>query len=198
MALAPAFQAVEEVEREAQAIADGGDEVFLDGQLVAQGRDLGPEQVEQDQEARARVLKLVDDLGLHVQRVGEDHGAARAQHAPVGDDGLGGVGQHDGHAVAALQAVLAQVGGQHGREPVQAAVREAQVLEDQGWPVGPALGGLLEQGVHGLRGRGEAVRHFRVVVGKPGSLYLGHEPTSWGGKCEGAWRRLLSIGAGRF
>jgi len=179
LSIAPGAQLVKHAQGKAQCVGYGGDEVLFDAQLRTQRLNLVPQKIQCDEEARAGIGELVDDFRFHIQRVGEHHGAACAQHAPVGDDGLRGVGQHDGHAFAALEPVLAQVGGHQAGVFAQLGVGDAGVLEHDGRPVRPALGGLVQKLKNRAHGKVRGIWNILVVMLQPGAVNLGHWKTSW-------------------
>jgi len=116
---------------------------------------------------------MVQQLLFHVERIGHHRHGPGLHDAPEGNDGLRDVGQHDGHALARLDARTAQGTGKAFRGLMQGLVAHAGVLEDQGRTLGVARGGLIQQAVQGLVEDGDGTGNGRFVMGEPGTVQLG-------------------------
>jgi len=173
-ALISVFQGVEGVEREGEAVGDGGYDGALDGRLREEVFDLGPEEVEGDEEFRTAVVELVHDLGFHIERIGHDQGGARAQGGPVGHDRLRQIRKHDGDAVAPVHAQVVQAGGDSARAGGQIAIGDHPILEMHGDAVRVFFRRLIQQGMQGGEEGLEVGHDLIVILIHPGARYVGH------------------------
>jgi len=174
VAVLAGLQRVQEVQREFQPLADGGDEEFFHGQGVAELFELGPEQIQGDAAAHPGVVELVDDLGFHVQGVGHDPHGPGPEHTPQGDDGLGQVGQHQRHPVALADTRRAQIGRHDLGLRLELGVSYRPVAENDGLALGPLVRGpvqeLEQRNFLVIQGR----RHIRIIGFEPGTVDLLH------------------------
>ena len=160
LALTAGLDAIQPVEREGQTVRDVRDHGQAQGQTVAQGLQLGPEQVQGHQHLGPGIIEMMQQLLFHIERVGH-HGHGPGLHdAPEGDDGLRDVGQHDGHPLAGLDAAQAQGLGKAFRRFVQTAVGHLEILETDGQTVAVRPGGHVQQRGQ-MHGPDDA---FRVLV----------------------------------
>ena len=160
LALTAGLDAVQPVDREGQTVRDGRDYGKAQGQTVAQGLQLGPEQVQGHQHLGPGIIEMMQQLLFHIERVGH-HGHGPGLHdAPEGDNGLRDVGQHDGHPLAGLDAAQAQGLGKAFRRFVQTAVGHLEILETDGQTVAVRPGGPVQQRGQ-MHGPDDA---FRVLV----------------------------------
>ena len=88
----------------AEQVADGGDEHVFELRARQHLLQHVREVLEHHDDRRAGVRELVLELAGGVERVGVDDDEAGAQRAEHGDRILQGVRQHDGDAVALLEA----------------------------------------------------------------------------------------------
>ena len=132
------------------------------------------EVLEDQDRPRARVPELVLELARRVQRVGVDHRQPGAERADDRHRVLQDVRQHDGDAVALLQARhLLQVGRELAAQPVEVAVGERPVHQR----VGRAIRELREAVLDERLQRGDLVRvdlgrHAGGVVPEPDLVHV--------------------------
>jgi hypothetical protein len=170
LVLAPGFQRVEEIQGEAQAVGDGGDEDAPEVQLVAQAADALPEQVQGDEGPGFGVVEVVDQFLLHVQGVGHDDHCPELEAGPVGNDRLGAVGQHDGHPLAGLDARLLQVGAAQVHQALELLEAHGPVVEDDGRPVWVVGGGAFQDFIEGDDFVVQVRTDFLIVMLEPDSV----------------------------
>ena len=141
--------------REREQVADAGDDHRLDAGLVDHLLQRVGEVLEDQDRPGARVLELVLELAGRVQRIGVDDGQARAERGGNRDRVLQDVGQHDGDAVALLQARhLLQVGRELPAQAVDVAERERAIHAR----VGRLCGELRKAALHKGLQRSDFVR----------------------------------------
>ena len=149
----------------ASASANAGNDAGLNAETFAQGFYFIPEEIEGDEKFGRGVAEVMGQFLFHVERIGHDHGGAGLERAPEGNDGLGQVGQHDGHSVARVQSVFAQGGGEGFRLFLELPVVEGQVLEDDGLVVAETVGSFVQIG---LEGTGDDVEMHGSALGNVG------------------------------
>ena len=129
----------------AQHVAHAGDDHVLDLRLGQGLLQDGGEILEHDDGQRAGILQLMLELARRVERVDVDGDEARANDGGERDRILQHVRQHDGDAVALLEAFGLQPGREEPRHAVDVAEGDGLVHADIGLVVRVLLVALLEQ-----------------------------------------------------
>ena len=151
---------------EGEVVLDAGAHDQLEVELAFDLLVAGPEEVEDHQGAGACVVELVGQLAGGVHGVDVDHGEPRQQRAVEGDDELGAVGQHDGHAVLWFEPRGQQRVSEAFDLVPQPPVAELRTQELERGPVRVALGHLAQH-VGQRGGGGQVVGNAFVVVLEP-------------------------------
>ncbi len=172
-------QREEQALREGQVVADGGVDDLLDLGLRPQVDHAVAQQVERDEDLGARVVELVLQLAIRVQRVVEHRDRPDAKRRVVGDHLRDHVGKKDRHGVALLDPEIGQARGKAVHHVLHLAVRDRVALEDQGGHFRVLSRRPVQDVGHGDLFIVDRGRHPRLVGLEPGLLeidgvFVGH------------------------
>ena len=179
MSLTFGLNGLKNIEGEGQGVGNAGNDEGLNAETFTQGVYLVPEQIERDEKFRGGVAEVVGQFLFHVEGIGHDHCCARLERAPEGNDGLGQIGQHDGHPVARIQSMFSQRGGKGFRLVFELPVGDGEILEDDGLVVAETVGSFVQIGLEGTGNNVEV--HGRALgnVGQPCGSRGVHEAYPW-------------------
>jgi len=121
--------------REGEIIPDGGVDDLFDLRLRPQIDHTVPEEIEGDEDLRARVVELVLQLPVGVQGVVHDGDGPDAEHGKIGRHAGDEVGKKDRHGVPLLHPEIGKARGEAVHRVLQLPVGHGVALEDQGGSV---------------------------------------------------------------